>query len=89
MTHFLGKSPTGLFATQTVTGHLLRGALAFALLYFAIGQQHLHPGASLLAGLLALVAMRGCPVCWTIGLAETIRERFARPKDMDPGSRPG
>jgi hypothetical protein len=26
------------------------------------------------AGLLALVAMRGCPVCWTIGLVETIRQ---------------
>lgn len=75
MKHLLGKSPTGLFATRTVAGHLIRGAAAFALLYFAIAQQALHPAASLLAGLLALVAMRGCPVCWAIGLAETIRER--------------
>jgi hypothetical protein len=49
-----------LFATQTLTGHVIRGAAAFALLYLAIEQQQ-------------LVAMRGCPVCWTIGLAETIR----------------
>lgn len=74
MKHLLGKSPSGVFATQTLTGHLIRGAAAFALLSFAIGQQHLHPAASLLAGLLALLAMRGCPVCWTIGLIETIRE---------------
>ena len=59
MKQFLGKSPSGLFATQTLTGHVIRGAVAFALLYLAIGQQHLHPVASLLAGLLALVAMRG------------------------------
>jgi hypothetical protein len=65
-----------LFATQTLTGHVIRGAVAFALLYLAIEQQHLRPVASLLAGLLALVAMRGCPVCWTIGLAETIRQRY-------------
>jgi len=26
-------------------------------------------------GLLALVAMRGCPACWTIGLVETILQR--------------
>ena len=39
-------------------------------------KQHLHPVASLLAGLLALVVMRGCQVCWTIGLAETIRQRY-------------
>lgn len=75
MKQFLGKSPSGLFATQTLTGHLIRGALAFALLWFAIAQQHLHPVASVLAALLALVAMRGCPVCWTIGLVETIGQR--------------
>ena len=76
MKQLLGKIPSGLFATQTLTGHVIRGAVAFALLYPAIEQQHLHPVASLLAGLLALVAMRGCPVCWTIGLAETIRQRY-------------
>jgi len=72
MKQLLGKSPSGLFATQTPTGHVIRGAVAFALLYLAIGQQHAYPEASLLAGLLALVTMRGCPVCWTIGLVETI-----------------
>jgi hypothetical protein len=36
----------------------------------------LHPVASLLAGLPALVATGGCPVCCTIGLAETIRQRY-------------
>jgi hypothetical protein len=77
MMQFLGKSPSGLFATQTLAGHVIRGAVAFGLLYLAIAQQqHLHPVASMLAGLLALVAMRGCPVCWTIGLAETIRQRY-------------
>jgi len=75
MKQLLGKSPSGLFATRTLTGHVIRGAVAFALLYLAIGQQHFHPVASLLAGLLALVAMRGCPVCWAIGLVETIRQR--------------
>ena len=76
MKQLLGQSPSGLFATQTLTGHVIRGAVAFALLYLAIEQQHLLPVASLLTGLLALVAMRGCPVCWTIGLAETIRQRY-------------
>jgi nicotinamide riboside transporter PnuC len=75
MKQFLGKSPSGLFATQTLTGHVIRGAAAFALLYVAIEQQHLHPVASLFAGLLALAAMRGCPACWTIGLVETIRQK--------------
>ena len=75
MKQFPGKSLSGLFATQTLTGHVIRGAVALALLFLAIEQQHLHPVASLFAGLLALAAMRGCPVCWTIGLVETIRQR--------------
>ena len=76
MKQLLGRSPSGLFATQTLTGHVIRGAEAFALLYLAIEQQQVHPVASLLAASLALVAMRGCPVCWAIGLAETIRQRY-------------
>ena len=79
MSQFLAKSPSGLFATKTLMGHVIRGAVAFALLYLAIEQQHLRPVASLLAGLLALVAVRGCLVCWTIGLAETIRQRYGVP----------
>jgi hypothetical protein len=78
MKQLLGKSPAGLFATQTLSGHLIRGVAAFALLYVAVGQQHAHPGWSVLAGLLALVAMRGCPACWTIGLVETIQQRLRR-----------
>lgn len=78
MKQLFGKSPAGLFATQTLSGHLIRGAVAFALLYLAINQQHAHPGWSMLAGLLALVAMRGCPACWTIGLVETVQQRLRR-----------
>ncbi len=74
----LGKSETGVFASQSLGGHLVRGALAFALVYGAINQQHAHPGWSLLAGALALVALRGCPMCWTIGLLETVQQRIRR-----------
>ena len=72
-------SPAGLFASRTLIRHLLRGAIAAALLYAAISRQDSAPGWSVLAGLLALVAMRGCPACWTIGLVETICRRVRRP----------
>jgi hypothetical protein len=78
MFHLLKKSSTGFFASQTLTGHLIRGGAAFALLYFAIGQQHVHPFYAVAAGLAALAAMRGCPVCWTIGLLETVQQRISR-----------
>jgi hypothetical protein len=45
------------------------------MLYAAVGQLHARPGWSVVAGLLALVAMRGCPACWTIGLVKTIQQR--------------
>lgn len=70
--------PARLFASRTLTRHLLRGAIAAALLYAAISRQDSAPGWSMLAGLLALVALRGCPACWTIGLVETICRRVHR-----------
>ena len=73
MKHWLAGSADGMFATATLRGHLLRGGVALALLYFAVSHQHGQPLAAMAAGLLALVAMRGCPVCWTIGLVETLR----------------
>jgi hypothetical protein len=74
---WLGRSPSGLFGTRTLSGHLLRGAVAGALLYVALAQQA-QPLWSIAAALGALVAMRGCPMCWTIGLVETIQQRWQR-----------
>lgn len=78
MMNFLRKSKDGVFASQTLTGHLLRGAVAIGLLYAAISQQHAYPVWAMVSGILALVVMRGCPVCWTVGLVETIALRLPR-----------
>jgi hypothetical protein len=75
MKRLLGRSPDSLFATRTLAGHLLRGAAALGLLAIAIGQQQAHGALSLGAGLLALVLLRGCPMCWLIGLVETVQQR--------------
>lgn len=75
MKHLLGKSPVGLFATRTLSGHLLRGAAAFGLLAMAVSHQVAHFALSLGAGLLALVLLRGCPMCWLIGLVEIFQRR--------------
>lgn len=83
--HPLGRSAAGLFASNTFTGHLVRGAVAFALLYIAISQQHQHPWWALFSGALSLVAMRGCPICWTIGLVETASQRWRAMRSPRPG----
>jgi hypothetical protein len=75
---WLGRSESGLFATRTLSGHLLRGAVAFALLYLALAQGHEHPWRAVAAALAALAAMRGCPMCWAIGLVETLQQRLGR-----------
>lgn len=67
---------TTFFASHTLMEHLLRGAAAGALLWFAFGWGSGYPVWAFGAGALALVAMRGCPVCWTIGLLETAAQRW-------------
>ena len=69
------KSSGSLFATESLAGHLLRGAAAVALGAGAVAQQGAHPVLAVAAAMGALVALRGCPVCWTVGLAETLARR--------------
>jgi len=67
------------FASTSLPRHLFRGAVGFGALVGAIA---LIPFVGLLALLLApigLLALRGCPTCWTIGLIQTIsRGRLER-----------
>lgn len=66
------RSGAGLFASESLSGHLVRGAVAAELMTAAIAGEASHPLAALTAGAVALFALRGCPVCWTIGLFETL-----------------
>lgn len=63
-----------MFGSRTVTRHLARGAVAAALLMWAV--RSAHTGVALVALIGAVAAMRGCPLCWTVGLVETIGSRF-------------
>lgn len=74
----LGRSANGFFASETLTGHLLRGGVAAILLGWAIARHEMHPLEAFAAGAGALVAMRGCPMCWTIGLVETVLNTWQR-----------
>ena len=70
-----------MFASQSLTQHLSRGALGLGALAFSVqllGQGSLM-GMPAAVGLLvfSLVMLRGCPTCWTIGLIQTIGTKFA------------
>ncbi len=61
-----------MFASRTVTEHLLRGLLGLVLAVVALWQASAHPAALLLL-LPAVLAWRGCPTCWALGLGATCR----------------
>jgi hypothetical protein len=61
-----------IFASKSLSEHLLRGAIGFSSAY-ATFELMLQPSILSIAGAiglggLALIALRGCPMCWTIGL---------------------
>ncbi|WP_406840969.1 hypothetical protein ACICHK_40390 [Streptomyces sp. AHU1] len=60
------------FASKSVPRHLARGAIGFGLIIGSIALVPVAGPAALLAAPLALLAFRGCPTCWMVGLAQTI-----------------
>ena len=66
-----------LFASNTLSEHLLRGAVGAGALVWAIRIGADLPLASLALGRVTLIALRGCPVCWTVGLLETASRTLA------------
>jgi hypothetical protein len=65
-----------MFASNTLLEHSLRGAVGIGALWYAVTIAAIHPLGSLAPGVLALLAFRGCPICWTVGLVETVSLRW-------------
>ena len=68
----MSDSDQSTFASTSVARHLTRGAIGFGLIGSAIGLVPVLGPASLLLAPAGLVALRGCPTCWMVGLMETI-----------------
>lgn len=71
-----------MFASRTVAEHLARGALGLGAFAAAMLLAPSHPWALALLPL-AFVALRGCPMCWTLGLIETLAAKL---RGKDPSS---
>jgi len=67
---------TIFFASRSIIEHVLRGVIGVGALWAAIAIAANYPWASLALGVVMLIAFRGCPMCWTIGLVETVRARL-------------
>lgn len=65
-----------MFASNTLLEHGLRGLVGIGTLWYAVTIAATYPLGSLALGVLALLAFRGCPICWAIGLVETASQRW-------------
>lgn len=62
-----------MYCSNSVSVHLLRGAAAIGLIYSAFFLSSYGLIWSAAAGIGAVVLMRGCPMCWLMGLFETMK----------------
>jgi hypothetical protein len=58
-------------AGTSLTSHLTRGAIGFGLIAATVVLTPSAGPAALLLALPGMVALRGCPMCWIAGLAQT------------------
>ena len=61
-----------MYASKTLTEHLLRGALSVLVLWLAVNFSSAAPWGLLVAFPVAVLLWRGCPTCWLVGLANTV-----------------
>ena len=67
-----------MFASRGLAEHLARGVIGICALNYALSISESHPIYSLVFAVVSLLAFRGCPICWIIGLIETAYRRLKR-----------
>lgn len=76
-----------MFCSRSIGIHLLRGFCALVLaslaLYFSV-YQHVYALVAPILLIGAFLLLRGCPMCWLMGLFETIGNRRFRNLNASP-----
>lgn len=77
------------FGNRTIGLHLLRGVLGVAALYVSLSTAGRTVWPSLVLLPAGLYLLKGCPMCWTVGLIETVvmtvRRRNAHKRASESG----
>ena len=55
-----------------LTAHVARGATAAVLIAWAAAFGQTQPVLAVAAAVVAVIAMRGCPACWLLGLYDKV-----------------
>ena len=72
------------FASDRLSEHLLRGMVGFGSVALAWWLWPRFGFIAIAPAVLGVAALRGCPMCWTIGLVQTVsRNRYRRSCDDD------
>jgi len=66
---------TMIFKSPTVVIHLLRGILGFGFLWIALQYWPALGWWTVVPAIGALLCLGGCPMCWMVGLIETVVRR--------------
>jgi hypothetical protein len=61
-----------------LTAHLIRGATAAVFIAWALLFASTQPTLAAIAGVMAVIAMRGCPACWMLGLWDALTRSSSR-----------
>ncbi|HEY8025248.1 MAG TPA: hypothetical protein VIF60_11815 [Burkholderiaceae bacterium] len=70
-----------VFGNKTLPRHLMRGVLGFGALAASLATANTTIWPTLVLMPFALWMLKGCPICWTIGLFETVAQRLHRHTD--------
>lgn len=65
-----------MFKSASLTEHLARGVIGAGALVVALLYAHALPWLPFVLLPLSLLALRGCPMCWTVGLVETVAAKL-------------
>jgi hypothetical protein len=67
-----------MFASKTVAEHALRGGIGLSALAACLFVAPEHPWAAVALAPVVLLALRGCPMCWVLGLFQTLSATFEK-----------
>lgn len=72
-----------MYCNTSITTHLLRGICGIVLLVVAFFMVTIQPIAIIPALTGAVLLLRGCPLCWVVGLIEKIKSKSLQTPHKD------